>query len=98
MPLHYSEPQIIELAKTANDVYTIDIHIRLPRNSPSTVTYIYEAVDQDGNPKGHKPLTETVADIQADDPANFVIAYQILKERAYRKAPAAGFPAGGTIL
>lgn len=64
----------IEPAKQARDVVCVDVHYRIPRSAedPSTVTFVYEYLDDDGKLIARKPVTlnlddnpELLADISA---------------------------------
>lgn len=93
MPLVYTTPKEVAPAKTGTKVWCVGVNIRQPRMGSATITYYYEAVDAAGNVVETRPLTVTVAQIQAEKPTAFATVYGILKIDAYERAQTV-FPSG----
>ena len=86
MPLHYLAPKTIGALPQFVDVHLVDVHIRIPRNGPQTVTYLYEAVDANGQVMDSRPITVTLAQIAAEKPAVFNAVKGDVRADGYERA------------
>lgn len=97
MPLQYPTPKPLVTPPQALSVVCVRVDIQTPVIGESQVSYHFESYDASGNMVEHRIYTESFSTIIAEDSVGFNAVRSVIKPRAYSKAIAAGYPAGGII-